>query len=115
MIYFGHPLAIVIDGLDGVDACWHFAGIIGIRPERLTLRRLWQMVEGRARQQRAEMVELASLVWGAGDIDLELYILRGQWSETGRGGPPILDPELQAKVDARIEEMRAADPSLPKP
>lgn len=113
MMYRGSHLVTVIDGLDGVEACYHFAGVIGVRPHGLTLRQLWRMASGRIRQNRFEMFELSSLVWGLSDIDLLQYLYFGRLEETGAGGPSQVPPDIQSMVDAEVEKIRAENPDLP--
>ena len=98
----------------GVDAAYHYAGMIGIRPERLTLSQLWRMSNGRAKQSRVEIIELASMVWGLDSVDRMEYLLYGNLVSTGKGKPVQLEPELQAKVDAEVERIRRENPGLPK-
>lgn len=107
----------VIDGFDGLEACYHFAGIVGVSPERMTLRELWRMAVSREKHARSAIIELASLVgsiFSGEDIDLETYHKFGRFERTGAGGPVELSPELAAKVEAEIERLREQNPSLPK-
>ena len=104
----------VIDGMDGIEAGYHFAGIVGISPRKLTLNQLWRMAEGAIKNRRREVLELASLVWSLGSIDYEAYLHYGQMSETGSGGPVQLTPELHAKIEAEVERIRRENPQLPQ-
>jgi len=72
------------------------------------------MAEGKVKNKRREQLELATLVWGIGEIDWEEYLLYGEMTETGSGGPVQLDPELQAQVEAESERLRNENPGLPK-
>lgn len=104
----------VIDGMNGVEACYHFAGIVAIHPKGLTLRQLWRMAVGKIQQKRIEILELANMVWGADGIDTEAYLFHGKMIPTGKGGPVQMSPELEAKVAAEVKRMRAENPSLPR-
>jgi hypothetical protein len=103
----------VIDGMDGIEAGYHFAGVVGISPRKHTLSQLWRLANGAIKQRRREVLELASLVWSLGSIDWESYIHFGEMVETGSGGPVQLTPELSAKVEAEIERIRNENPGLP--
>jgi hypothetical protein len=103
----------IIDGMDGVEAGYHFAGVVGISPRRMTLRQLWMMAEGAIRNRRREVLELASLVWSLGSIDWESYLHFGHMTETGSGGPVQLTPEMHARVEAEVERIRRENPGLP--
>jgi hypothetical protein len=100
--------------MDGIEAGYHFAGIIGISPRTFTLNQLWRMANGATKQRRRESLELASLVWSLGSIDYESYLHYGEMVETGSGGPVQLTPEMQARVEAESERIRQANPGLPK-
>lgn len=100
--------------MDAIEAGFHFAGIVGVSPRKLTLRQLWMMANGKISSGRRENLELANLVWGLSEIDWEAYLLYGQMSETGKGGPVQLKPELQDKIDAEIERIRNENPGLPQ-
>lgn len=99
--------------MDAIEAGYSFAGIVGVSPRRMTLRQLWQMAEGAARAARRSNLEIASLVWSLGSIDVEDYLHYGQMAETGSGGPPQAPPELQERLDAEIQKIRRENPSLP--
>jgi hypothetical protein len=100
--------------MDGIEAGYHFAGIVGISPKKWTLRQLWMMANGFQRNRRRENLEVASLVWGLGSIDWQDYLLYGQMTETGAGGAVQVTPELQGKIDDEIERIQRENPSLPK-
>lgn len=100
--------------MDGIEAGYHFAGVVGISPKKLTLYQLWRMANGVTKQRRRECLELASLVWSLGSIDYESYLHYGEMVETGSGGPVQLTPEIQAKVDAEVARIRQENPGLPK-
>jgi len=104
----------IIDGLNGVEACYYYAGVIGINAAGITLRRLWMMACGRIRQQRIAMTEQAYLVWAMGDIDIESYTFFGQLTLTGVGGQMQVSPDMQAKIDAEVEKTRRENPELPQ-
>ena len=103
----------IIDGMDGIEAGFHFAGIVGISPRRHTLRQLWRMAEGVIKNGRRQALELATMVWSIGSIDAADYLHYGIVTETGRGGPVQLEPDLQAKVEAEVEKTRRENPGLP--
>lgn len=104
----------IIDGMDSIEAGYHFAGIVGISPRKLTLNQLWRMANGAVKQRRREVLELATLVWSLGSVDYEAYLHFGELVETGSGGPVQLTPELHAKVEAEVERIRKENPGLPK-
>jgi hypothetical protein len=80
-------LVYVIDGMDAIDACYHFAGIVGLNPHEFTLRELWKMACGKIKQRRFEMFELSRLVWCPEDLDVSRYLLFGLMQSTGVGEP----------------------------
>lgn len=100
--------------MDGIEAAYHFAGVLGMSPAGQTLRSLWRMACGRLKQKRNETVELAVMVWAMGDYDIESYLAFGSLDETGRGKPVKLEPELEARVDAEVEKIRRESEGLPK-
>lgn len=100
--------------MDGVEACYYFAGVCGVLPRSLSLRKLMMMANGPIKQRRIETVNLAALVWSLGSVDVEKYIHFGFIEDTGAGGPVRLSDELQAKVDAEVERRRQTEPDLPK-
>ena len=100
--------------MDGIEAGYHFAGICGVSPKGNTLRQLWMMANGRTSAGRRQNLELANLVWGLSEIDWEAYLLYGEMSQTGRGGPVQVKPELQAQIDEEIQRIRRENPGLPQ-
>ena len=110
----GREVVDLIDGMEAIEACYHFAGIVGIHPAKLSLRSLWRLACGRLRQSRNEIVELSAMVWAMGEYDIESYLAFGSLDETGRGKALKLDPELQSKVDAEVERIRRENPGLPQ-
>lgn len=106
---------VVVDGLNGIDACYHFAGVVGIKPNGITLRNILVMANGRMKQSRIEAVQLAGLVWGIGSIDIDKFIHFGIAEQTGAGGPVRLSQEMEAKVAEEVAKLRMSDPTLPKP
>lgn len=112
--YHGTRIVYVIDGLNGVDACYHFAGIVGISPDGRTLRELEKMSWGRYSQRRREMFEQTQLIWNLDGIDVERYLYFGQLESTGKGGPVQLTPDLERKVQAEVDRLRAENPDLPQ-
>ena len=113
MTYGGRDCVFIIDGMDGIEAGYHFAGAVGISPRGFTLRQLWRMFEGAAKTARRTALELSTLVWSLGSIDCEDFLHYGQMTETGKGGPVQLTPELHAKVEAEVARIRSENPSLP--
>lgn len=99
--------------MDAIEAGYHFAGIVGVSPKKMTLRQLWMMVEGKQKARRQNNLELSSLVWGLSSIDWEDYLHYGHMTETGTGGQVQLKPELQAKIDEEVERIRRENPGLP--
>lgn len=99
--------------MDAIEAGYHFAGVCGVSPKGWTLRQLWMMANGKISFGRRNNLEVASLVWGLADIDWEAYLLYGQMSETGRGGPVQVPLDVQMKVDAEVERIRRENPGLP--
>lgn len=114
VVYHGVDVVYKIDGLDGADACYHFAGIVGVSPDDRTLRELEKMAWGRYAQRRREMIEQSQLIWNLDGIDIERYVCFGQIESTGKGGPVQLNPELEAEVQAEVNRLRAENPNLPK-
>ncbi len=100
--------------MDAIEAGYHFAGVVGISPRKLTLRQLWMMAEGKNKAQRQNNLELSSLVWGLSEIDWEDYLHYGHMTQTGAGGPVQVKPELQAKIEEEVERIRRENPGLPK-
>jgi len=113
-VYGRRDCVFVIDGMDAIEAGLHFAGVVGIDPRGKTLNLLWRMANGKIKNRRKEILELANLVWALGEIDFEAYLLYGEMSNTGRGGPVKVNPELQARIDAEVERLRQENPGLPK-
>ena len=99
--------------MDAVDACYYYAGVIGLPPEKRTLRQLWRMAIGRIKQRRFELYEQAILVWSAGDIDAEQYLHFGKLFATGKCGPVKMSPKLAAAVEAEADRIRNENPNLP--
>jgi len=103
----------VIDGMNAVDACYYFAGVVGISPERWTLKRLWQMANARIEQARRESVQLAGLVWGMGAMDIEAFIHFGEWVSFDKNRPVEFSEEQERNIQAEIERIRRENPGLP--
>ena len=99
--------------MDGVESAYEFAGQIGINPSGLTLRQLWRMASGLAKQRRVESLQLIYLAFN-GEIDIPHFLRTGQLAETIVGKPLELGPELEAKVQAEIDRIRRENPNLPK-
>jgi hypothetical protein len=105
-------LVYVIDDLDGVEAAYEFAGDVGISPVGLTLRQLWRMANGRAKQRRIESLQLVCLAFNE-SLDAAKFLATGQFAESRVGKPLELPPELEAKVAAEAERIRRENPGLP--
>ena len=101
--------------MDGIEACYHFAGFLGLEPRGKTLRTLWRLATGRSAHRRVEMVEQAMLVWSMGDMDIARYVLFGEVFKTDVGGQVKLSPDLEAKVEAEVERIQKENDELPKP
>jgi hypothetical protein len=114
MTYGSRDCVFVIDGMDAIEAGFHFAGICGVSPRKWTLKQLWMMANGKISVGRRENLELANLVWGLSEIDWECYLLYGEMSPSGKGGPVQLKPELQAKIDEEVQRIRKENPDLPQ-
>jgi hypothetical protein len=112
MIYEGHHLVYVIDDADGAEACYRYAGIVGVSARKHTLRQLWMMAEGVLRQRRIDHVQLACIALSHG-VDVERYLETGVIGESSVGKPLELTPEMQARVDAEVERIRRENPHLP--
>jgi hypothetical protein len=99
--------------LDGIDAAYEFAGAVGVRPEGLTLRQLFRMHNGLARQRRVEILQSVLLEYGE-RIDAEKFLATGEMKESNIGKPLELSPELEAKVQEEIDRIRQENPNLPR-
>jgi len=99
--------------MGAIEAGYHFAGICSVSPKGYTLRQLWMMANGKQTAQRNANVDVAYLVWAMSEVDIEAYLLFGEMSETGRGGPVDLTPELQHRLEQEVERIRAENPGLP--
>lgn len=102
----------VIDDLDGVDAAYEYSGVIGVKPHGLTLRQLWRMANGRARQQRLNSLHMVCLAFND-QVDVPKFLRTGAMAETNVGKPLMLPPELEAKVQEEVERIRRENPNLP--
>lgn len=99
--------------MDAIEAGYHFAGVCGIAPVGYTLRQLWMLADGKLGAQRQSNLDVAYLVWGMAEIDIESYLQYGEMSETGKGGPVELTPELQWRLEQEVARIRAENPGLP--
>jgi hypothetical protein len=111
--YHGHDLVYVIDDLDGIEASYEFAGIMGLRPEGLTLRQLWRMANGRAKQIRTEALQMVCLAFNE-SLDIPRFLATGQIAESVVGKPIELPEALEEQVRAEVERIRRENPDLPK-
>jgi hypothetical protein len=96
-----------------VDAAYEFAGMIGIRPHGLTLRQLWRMANGRAKQKRIESLQLIMLAFND-SLDASKFIQTGQLLESCVGKPLELSDELEHRIAEEIERTRRENPDLPQ-
>jgi hypothetical protein len=103
----------VIDDLEGIDAAYEFAGIVGVDPRGLTLRQLWRMASGIARQRRIETMHLICVAFND-SLDIRRFLQTGQIEESSVGKPLKLSDELEEQVQAEIERIRRENPNLPK-
>jgi hypothetical protein len=100
--------------MDGIDAAYEFAGVVGIKPHGLTLRQLWRMASGAMKQRRLEALHIVCLAFN-GSLDTQKFLEFGTVEESNVGKPLVLSPELEAKVQEEIERIRRENPDLPKP
>lgn len=105
-------IVTMIDGMDAVEACYAFAGIVGIRPHGLTLCQLWKMANGKLKAMRYHQLGQASMVWGLGNADPIVYAEYGQMTDSKVGKPLEHDAETQAKIDAEVARIYADNPHL---
>jgi len=96
-----------------VDAAYEFAGMIGIPPHGLTLRQLWRMANGRAKQKRIESLQLIMLAFND-SLDASKFIETGQLLESCVGKPLELSDELEHRIAEEIERTRRENPDLPQ-
>lgn len=96
-----------------IEACYRFAGYVGLPPESYTLRQLWMMADGRARNRRLENLELGQVVWTIGQFDPEEYLIFGMINQSNQGNDVELTDEQHAEVRRKIEEIKAANPDHP--
>lgn len=102
----------MIDDMDGIEAAYEFAGIVGIRPHGMTLRQLWRMACGKMRQARIESLQLICLAFNK-ELDTHKFLETGQMVESDIGKPLKLSPELEEKVQQEVERIRRENPELP--
>lgn len=86
--------------------------MIGIRPHGLTLRELWRMANGKAKQKRIEALQLVMLAFNDG-LDASKFIQTGHLFESCVGKPVQLTPEQEHAVQEEIERIRRENPDLP--
>lgn len=103
----------MIDDLDGVDAAYEFAGVVGLSPIGLTLRQLWRMANGRAKQRRIESLHLICLAFNE-SLDAAKFLATGQFTESCVGKPLELPEYLEDQVRAEVGKIRRENPDLPK-
>jgi hypothetical protein len=103
----------VIDDMDGIDAAYEYAGIVGIKPHGMTLRQLWRMACGAMKQKRIESLQLICLAFND-SMDTQKFLDFGLVVESNVGKPLVLSPELEAKVQAEIDRIRRENPNLPQ-
>ncbi len=71
------------------------------------------MVNGRAKQQRIESLQLVCLAFND-TMDTQRFLDTGIITESCVGKPLELSPEMEAKVQEEIERIRAENPQLPQ-
>lgn len=98
--------------MDGVEAAYEFAGIVGIRPHGLTLRQLWRMAAGKQKQDRWNSFHLICLAFND-SLDTQRFLETGIMIESPAGKPIELSPELEAKVQEEVNRIRRENPDLP--
>ncbi len=103
---FGQMIAVQIDGMDGCEACYCYAGEVGVSPKGLTLRRLFAMADARSRKRRGEMLEQAMLVWALNDYDPIQYVEHGRMQQGTIGKPIEYPSEIEAAIQAEIERQK---------
>lgn len=96
-----------------MEAAYEFAGAVGVRPEGLTLRQLFRMHNGLARQRRVEILQSVMIEYGE-RIDAEKFLATGEMKESNIGKPLQLSPENEAKVQAEIDRIRREETGLPR-
>lgn len=79
----------------------------------MTLRQLWKMANGKAKQKRLESVHLICLAFNDG-MDTQRFLETGIVAQSNVGKPLELTPEQEAEVAAEVERIRAANPDLPQ-
>jgi len=105
----------VIDGVDALTASWHYAGLLGLWPVGMSLRRLCLMAEGKSRASRQQSLELSQLVWGLSQIDLLKFIVHGEITDHGIGEEVTMTAEQRQSVDDQVKTMRKDNPDALKP
>ena len=100
--------------MDGVDAAFEFAGIVGVNPRGLTLRQLWRMAIGAMKQKRLDALHIVCLAFNS-SLDTRKFLEFGIVEESQIGKPFVLRPDLEAKAQEEIEKIRRENPNLPKP
>ena len=103
----------MIDDLDGIDAAYEFAGIVGVHPGGLTLRQLWRMANGCTKQRRIETMQLVCVAFND-SLDIRRFLQTGVIEESCVGKPLVLSPENEAKVQVEIDRIRRENPNLPQ-
>ena len=103
----------IIDDLNGIDAAYEFAGVVGIHPRGMTLRQLWRMANGRAKQSRREAFDLVRIAFND-SLDVLTFLNTGSVVESCVGKPLELSPEMESAVQAEVEKIRRENPNLPQ-
>jgi hypothetical protein len=78
----------------------------------MTLRQLWRMANGRAKQSRWESLQLVCLAFNEG-LDTRRFLETGIIQESCVGKPIQLTAEEEAEVKAEIDRIRRENPELP--
>ena len=103
---------VQIDDMPAIEACYAFAGVVGVHPRGLTLCQLWKMANGKIRALRYHQVGQATMVWGGGEIDPILYAEYGKADAASKGKPLEYSAEMQAEIEAKVAKIYKQNPEL---
>jgi hypothetical protein len=78
----------------------------------MTLKQLWKMANGKAKQKRLESVHLICLAFNDG-MDTQRFLETGIVSQSNVGKPLELTPEQELEVAAEVARIRMENPELP--
>ena len=79
MRFNGVSLCYVLDGCEGWQACYEYAGIVSANPYHFTLRELWRMQLGKRKLLREHALNQALMVWGIEDMDITAFLITGAY------------------------------------